>query len=335
MGRELGCDAASPCGVQDPKYPVENLLLEDGHRPWLSCPRDRSRQLRVELQLERASAIGYVDVGPSPPPARCPPNGGGGGGAEPHVPPRFNAGNCGCAFLQVEVGRSSWPLDRPFLTLVPSVALMTPADSKLGQNRCGVRMFKEGKDRLIRGEGDPESPQRDGGAGGGMGLALGWVEGGREIKDQGCAASGGSYQLCSTALPSPMPVFPPLSPSPGPGGGTVAQGDKQRWERHWDGSLLCPPQLLPLPSCSGFPGAGGGAEVGPPAADLQPALQQAGPVRALLHPPAHTAGRRAPRAPAPLPARPGRSLSPAPHPGNPPGGCGDGVFPPFVPTTSA
>ncbi|XP_074429101.1 protein XNDC1N [Larus michahellis] len=99
---------------QDPKYPVENLLLEDGHRPWLSCPRDRSRQLRVELQLERASAIGYVDVG-----------------------------NCGCAFLQVEVGRSSWPLDRPFLTLVPSVALMTPADSKLGQNRCGVRMFKE------------------------------------------------------------------------------------------------------------------------------------------------------------------------------------------------
>ncbi|NXV23742.1 TRPC2 protein, partial [Cepphus grylle] len=99
---------------QDPKYPVENLLREDGHQPWLGCPRDRSRQLRAELQLERASAIGYVDVG-----------------------------NCGCAFLQIEVGRSSWPLDRPFLTLVPSVALMTPADSKLGQNRCGVRMFKE------------------------------------------------------------------------------------------------------------------------------------------------------------------------------------------------
>ncbi|KAM6381970.1 protein XNDC1N isoform 3-T3 [Alca torda] len=114
MGRKLGRDAASLCDVQDPKYPVENLLREDGHQPWLGCPRDRSRQLRVELQLERASAIGYVDVG-----------------------------NCGCAFLQIEVGRSSWPLDQPFLTLVPSVALMTPADSKLGQNRCGVRMFKE------------------------------------------------------------------------------------------------------------------------------------------------------------------------------------------------
>ncbi|XP_054669108.1 protein XNDC1N isoform X1 [Grus americana] len=99
---------------QDPKYPVENLLCEDSLRPWLGCPQDRSRQLRVELQLERASPIGYVDVG-----------------------------NCGCAFLQIEVGRSSWPLDRPYLTLVPSVALMTPADSKLDQNRCGVRMFKE------------------------------------------------------------------------------------------------------------------------------------------------------------------------------------------------
>ncbi|NXW51697.1 TRPC2 protein, partial [Nyctiprogne leucopyga] len=100
--------------AQDPRYPVENLLREDGLHPWLSCPQDHSRQLRVELQLERASPIGYVDVG-----------------------------NCGCAFLQIEVGRSSWPLDRPYLTLVPSVALMTPADSKLDRNRCAVRMFKE------------------------------------------------------------------------------------------------------------------------------------------------------------------------------------------------
>uniref|UniRef100_A0A8C4UR89 DNA-repair protein Xrcc1 N-terminal domain-containing protein n=1 Tax=Falco tinnunculus TaxID=100819 RepID=A0A8C4UR89_FALTI len=87
---------------QDPRYPVENLLLEDRLRPWLSCPQDRSRQLRLELQLERASPIGYVDVG-----------------------------NCGC------------PLNQPYLTLVPSVGLMTPADSKLDQNRCRVRMFKE------------------------------------------------------------------------------------------------------------------------------------------------------------------------------------------------
>ncbi|XP_035425426.1 protein XNDC1N isoform X1 [Cygnus atratus] len=99
---------------QDPRYPVENLLRGDGRRPWLSCPQDRSRQLRAELQLERASAIGYVDVG-----------------------------NCGCAFVQVEVGRSSWPLGQPYVPLVPSVTLMTPAESRTGENRCGVRMFKE------------------------------------------------------------------------------------------------------------------------------------------------------------------------------------------------
>ncbi|NXS30662.1 XRCC1 protein, partial [Pomatostomus ruficeps] len=99
---------------QDPRYPAENLLSEDGIRPWLGCPKEHSRQLSVELQLERASPISYVDVG-----------------------------NYGCAFLQIEVGRSSWPCDQPYLTLVPTVTLMTPADSKLDQNRCGVRMFKE------------------------------------------------------------------------------------------------------------------------------------------------------------------------------------------------
>lgn len=51
--------------VQDPKYPAENLLSEDGIQPWLGCPKDRRRQLSVELQLERASPIGYVDVGTS------------------------------------------------------------------------------------------------------------------------------------------------------------------------------------------------------------------------------------------------------------------------------
>ncbi|XP_014459177.2 protein XNDC1N [Alligator mississippiensis] len=100
---------------QDPKHPVENLLCEDSLRPWLSCPQDRSRQLRVELQLERASAIGYIDIG-----------------------------NCGCAFLQIEVGRSSWPPDQPYVTLVPCTTLMIPVDSKLDRNRSGVRMFKEG-----------------------------------------------------------------------------------------------------------------------------------------------------------------------------------------------
>lgn len=99
---------------QDPKYPVENLLNPGSQRrPWLSCPQDKSGQLKVELQLERAVHISYIDVG-----------------------------NCGCAFLQIDVGRSSWSLDRPFITLLPATMLMSLTDSKQGKNRSGVRMFK-------------------------------------------------------------------------------------------------------------------------------------------------------------------------------------------------
>ncbi|XP_040820029.1 putative short transient receptor potential channel 2-like protein isoform X1 [Ochotona curzoniae] len=99
---------------QDPKYPVENLLNPDSQKgPWLSCPQDKSGQLRVELQLERAVPIGYIDVG-----------------------------NSGCAFLQIDVGRSSWSLDKPFVTLLPATMLMSRTDSKQGKNRSGVRMFK-------------------------------------------------------------------------------------------------------------------------------------------------------------------------------------------------
>lgn len=95
---------------------MENLLNPDSQRgPWLSCPRDKSGQLKVELQLEKAVTIGYIDVG-----------------------------NCGCAFLQIDVGRSSWPLDRPFVTLLPATMLMSLLDSKQGKNRSGVRMFKDG-----------------------------------------------------------------------------------------------------------------------------------------------------------------------------------------------
>uniref|UniRef100_H0XIA2 Transient receptor ion channel domain-containing protein n=1 Tax=Otolemur garnettii TaxID=30611 RepID=H0XIA2_OTOGA len=99
---------------QDPKYPVENLLNTNSQRrPWLSSPQDKSGQLKVELQLERAVPIGYIDVG-----------------------------NCGCAFLQIDVGRSSWSLDKPFITLLPATMLMSLTDSKQGKNRSGVRMFK-------------------------------------------------------------------------------------------------------------------------------------------------------------------------------------------------
>ncbi|XP_069825489.1 protein XNDC1N isoform X2 [Dendropsophus ebraccatus] len=89
---------------------MENLL-----QPWLICPRERSRQLRVELQLERACHIAYIDIG-----------------------------NSGSAFLQIDVGRSTWPPDKGYTTLLPMTTLMSPADSRAMKNRRGVRMFKEG-----------------------------------------------------------------------------------------------------------------------------------------------------------------------------------------------
>ncbi|XP_071995361.1 protein XNDC1N isoform X1 [Engystomops pustulosus] len=100
---------------QDPKYPVENLLMDNAVRPWLSGPQERSRQLRVELQLEHACHIAYIDIG-----------------------------NSGSAFIQIDVGRSIWPVDRGFTTLLPTTTLMSPADSRAMKNHRGVRMFKEG-----------------------------------------------------------------------------------------------------------------------------------------------------------------------------------------------
>ncbi|XP_034149348.1 DNA repair protein XRCC1-like [Esox lucius] len=100
---------------QDPKNSVENLCNVDGdHKPWLCNPQDHSGVLRAELQLERASHFGYIDVG-----------------------------NCGSAFIQIDVGRSSWRMDQPYITLLPTTTLMSPAESRQGTGRRGVRMFKK------------------------------------------------------------------------------------------------------------------------------------------------------------------------------------------------
>ncbi|XP_051959964.1 short transient receptor potential channel 2-like [Xyrauchen texanus] len=101
---------------QDSKNGVDNLCGDGGgnSRPWLCNAQDRSGVLRVELQMERAFVIGFIDVG-----------------------------NCGSAFIQVDVGRSSWPLHHPYVTLLPTATLMSPADSKEGTGRQTVRMFKK------------------------------------------------------------------------------------------------------------------------------------------------------------------------------------------------
>uniref|UniRef100_A0A3B3T0B8 Xrcc1 N-terminal domain containing 1 n=1 Tax=Paramormyrops kingsleyae TaxID=1676925 RepID=A0A3B3T0B8_9TELE len=100
---------------QDSKNGVENLCAEsDSPRPWLCSAQDRSGMMKAELQLVRAAVIGYIDVG-----------------------------NCGSAFIQIDVGRSSWPVDHPYVTLLPTATLMSPGDSRQGTGRTGVRMFKK------------------------------------------------------------------------------------------------------------------------------------------------------------------------------------------------
>eukprot|EP00069_Balaena_mysticetus_P000641 bmy_03657T0 len=116
---------------------MENLLNPASQRrPWLSCPQDKSGQLKVELQVERAVPIGYVDVvflsslhGTSP--TWC----------EGEMWP-LPLGQVTVA-VQIDVGRSSWSLDRPFVTLLPAAMLMSLADSKQGKNCSGNRMFKD------------------------------------------------------------------------------------------------------------------------------------------------------------------------------------------------
>ncbi|KAJ8266714.1 hypothetical protein GJAV_G00133890 [Gymnothorax javanicus] len=99
---------------QDQRNSVGNLCSTgECARPWLCSPLDRSGVLKAELQMERATAIGYIDVG-----------------------------NCGSAFIQIDVGRSSWPLERSYITLLPTTTLMSPVESKQEKGRTGVRMFK-------------------------------------------------------------------------------------------------------------------------------------------------------------------------------------------------
>ncbi|TRY76025.1 hypothetical protein DNTS_010920 [Danionella cerebrum] len=92
---------------------VSKPSWSESSKPWLSNATDHTGVLRVELQLERVASIGFIDVG-----------------------------NCGSAFIQVDVGRSSWSLDHPYVTLLPTTTLMNPADSKNGKGRLSVRMFK-------------------------------------------------------------------------------------------------------------------------------------------------------------------------------------------------
>ncbi|XP_047477655.1 uncharacterized protein LOC125031152 isoform X2 [Penaeus chinensis] len=97
---------------QAPKNTVEDLVK--GRGSWLCEASDRTGRLQADIQLERATTISYIDLG-----------------------------NAGSVMVSIEVGRSSWPSDKPFMALLPTVALMTPAEWRAGKNSKTVRMFKK------------------------------------------------------------------------------------------------------------------------------------------------------------------------------------------------
>ncbi|XP_071497124.1 uncharacterized protein [Diadema antillarum] len=96
---------------QDSIHRAENLLGPSQWRRWLCAPGDRSGSVQVEIQLERAVKIGFIDIG-----------------------------NYGSALIEIQVRRSS-ATDMDFQTIVPTTSCMTPMDSKLGKNKTGVKMF--------------------------------------------------------------------------------------------------------------------------------------------------------------------------------------------------
>lgn len=46
--------------------------------------------------------------------------------------------------IRVDVGMSTWPSTQDFVSLLPTVVLMTPTDCRTERNSKAVRMFKKG-----------------------------------------------------------------------------------------------------------------------------------------------------------------------------------------------
>lgn len=70
--------------------------------------------MEAEFQLDKASYISHIDIG-----------------------------NCGSAFIEILVGNSMWPQDKPYVTLLPSAMLMSPVECKHWTKTHTVRMFNQ------------------------------------------------------------------------------------------------------------------------------------------------------------------------------------------------
>ncbi|XP_069136105.1 uncharacterized protein [Argopecten irradians] len=102
---------------QDNSYPVQNLTDNKGFKKWLSNPKDKSGQIEAVFQLEQSCQIQYIDIG-----------------------------LIWCAMLEIQVGRSDWPIGHEYQTLLHTASIMSPADCRENNNTVRTRMF--GKDHL-------------------------------------------------------------------------------------------------------------------------------------------------------------------------------------------
>ncbi|XP_060083900.1 uncharacterized protein LOC132563156 [Ylistrum balloti] len=97
---------------QDNSHPVQNLTNNTGFKKWLSNPKDKTGQIEAVFQLEQSCKILYIDIG-----------------------------LIWCAMLEIQVGRSDWPVGQEYQTLLHTASIMTPGDCRDSNNTVRTRMF--------------------------------------------------------------------------------------------------------------------------------------------------------------------------------------------------
>lgn len=98
---------------QDDHHRVINLTNSDGiSRKWLSHPSHRTGQIEAVFQLNEDCVISYMDIGVQ-----------------------------WCASVEVQVGKSDWPQDREYLTILPTVSFMNPVECRTTTNPTKTRKF--------------------------------------------------------------------------------------------------------------------------------------------------------------------------------------------------
>ncbi|XP_033749029.1 uncharacterized protein LOC117333715 [Pecten maximus] len=97
---------------QDNSHPVQNLTDNNGFKKWLSNPKEKSGQIEAVFQLEQSCRIMYIDIG-----------------------------LIWCAMLEIQVGRSDWPVGQDYQTLLHTASIMSPGDCRDSNNTVRTRMF--------------------------------------------------------------------------------------------------------------------------------------------------------------------------------------------------